>query len=697
MHRSSTIPHGNSEGIQGRTPGLPPGSAIINSTRHGNGSPTATAPQNAIADRAQNAAGDAAGDAYRAVATPSAVDDGAQKREPLYRLEERLLREEGNLARALLRRSRLLAEIAGRRKGDASRVSANRLALQNLEKGLWAAWETALGPEEGGRSRQWRQLLSQCNNIGYVLAEQKDQRTATPWLLRPGFPGGPVTVAGPTDVFRAKIAIYWSAATNVASRTTPVRTNDEVMELIKALNQLGAGLAWERDLVSHTPGRFPGLDFEQKTVHAGQSPFNLALLLATALARPGIAKFSGSGTLKMLDLKPWQQFLPRLGARLHQLNPHAPGLPIRLESNGNPDCATIDGETPEALILGLLAAAPFFPQGVRLTWDGSAMPGRPPESSGTPDAEGLTAQLKIITSMYDLFGVPHSVQSDAITVSPALPRLPGGAPNAAPGGGADNAPGAAPDTSTGAAPSAADGPHPVFHVPLDPAQSAMLLTWSRFTGWAMRLEGRWPEDDPATASLPALLRSCGLAVTIAQGAIKADAGPWPAQPVLDVRGHAQAVPLAVILALGAPGKAVLLNLPSHHDQVMIDTLAGWSGRTWTREGSSLVFQPQPRESRRGDPRYEPSDVTWALAAAMLAFRHPGIQLANPEELSARWPGFWSLYTQVLSAPRKRPDQRRPDPAGPPPKPDPRPGTVPEGDIAHNDDHRIKRRARRIRL
>ena len=301
--------------------------------------------------------------------SPSAPDDGPERREPLYRLEERLLREERNLATALLRRSRLLAEITARRKGDASRAAANRSAIQNLEKGLWAAWESVLHPEEDGRSRQWRQLLSQCNNLGYVLGEQKDMRGVKPWILRPGSPSGPVTLSGPTDVFRAEIAIYWAAAANAAARTSPVRTNDDVIELIKSLNQLGAGLAWERDLVSHTPRRSPDLDFDQKTVHVGQSPFILALLLASALARPGIAKFSGSGSLKMLALKPWQQFLPRLGARLHQLNPHSPGLPVRLESNGNPEHAHIDEQTPEVLVIALLVAAPFYPQGLRLTWD----------------------------------------------------------------------------------------------------------------------------------------------------------------------------------------------------------------------------------------------------------------------------------------------------------------------------------------
>ncbi|WP_152555164.1 3-phosphoshikimate 1-carboxyvinyltransferase [Desulfonatronum thiodismutans] len=551
-----------------------------------------------------------------------APDDDTERREPLYRLEERLLREERNVAAALLRRSRLLAEIAVRRKGDASRAASNRSAIQNLEKSLWTVWENVLQPEEGGRSKHWHQLLSQCNNLGYILGEQKDVPSGRPWILRPGAPGGAVTLPGPTDVLRAEIAIYWAAATNAAARANPVRTNDDVVELIKALNQLGAGLAWERDHVTHSPGRSADLDFDQKTVHVGQSPFILALLLATALARPGIAKFSGSGSLKMLPLKQWQQFLPRLGARLHQLNPHSPGLPVRLESNGTPELAQIDDETPEELIVALLVAAPFYSRGLRLTWSGAGMP------------EGIGAKLKIISEMYDLYGVPHNVQPDAITVSHALPRLPGGTYNDA------------------------SGSHSTFRVPLDPDLSAMLLIWSRFTGWTMRLEGLWPKKDSSADPLLTLLRSCGLAVSIDPKGIRAEAGPWPAEPILDVRGRSQAMPLAVVLALGAPSAAVLKGLPSEYDREVIETFSNWSGRTWRQEGSSLFFQPVPRGTERGDPRFEPPDAAWAMAAAMLAFKHPGIQLTSPGELTGTWPGFWTLYNHVLTASAKRPEQQQ---------------------------------------
>ncbi|SMP73080.1 3-phosphoshikimate 1-carboxyvinyltransferase [Desulfonatronum zhilinae] len=624
-----------------------------------------------------------------AIPSPTAPDGGAERREPLYRLEERLLREERNVAAALLRRSRLLAEIAARRKGDSSRAASNRSALQNLEKALWAAWENVLQPEEGGRSKHWHQLLSQCNNLGYILGEQKDVRSAKPWILRPGSPKGPVALPGPTDLLRAEIAIYWATAANAAARTRSVRTNDDVIELIKALNQVGAALAWERDLVTHTPRRVSELDFDQKTVHVGQSPFTLALLLASALARPGIAKFSGSGSLKMLALKPWQQFLPRLGARLHQLNPHAPGLPVRLECNGSPEHAQIDGETPEELTIALLVAAPFYSQGLRLTWD-------------RPDGlSGLRHKMEAITEMYDLYGVPYSVQPDAITVSHALPRLPGGHPQ-------NHSPDFSRDGLPDASPGDLSAPPSLFQVPLDRTLCAMLLIWSRITGWAMRLEGRWPKGDPTTDPLLALLRSCGLVVTIDPQGIQTQAGPWPAEPILDIQGHCQSMPLAVALALGAPAAAMLKGLPLEYDRDAINALANWSGRTWRQEDSSLFFQPMPQGPERNDPRFAPPDAAWAMAAAMLAFRHPGIHLTSPGELTESWPGFWTLYNHVLTASAKRPGQRpeqRPEqqPAQRPkhaatnssrPTGQSRPaGSDARGDIPVNDVQRTKRRVK----
>lgn len=531
-------------------------------------------------------------------ADAQAFDTAENHQEPLYRLEERLLREERRLAEGLVRRTRLLAEISARRKQD-KRSAASEHAL---EKSLWSVWEKVLQLENCGHSRHWRQLVAQCNNLAYALGDQKASRQAKPWRLRPTAPSRAVSLSGPTDSLTAKIAISWAVLANAPLRVRPVLLNDSVVELIKALNQTGAGLSWEGETVTHAPSRTPDQFSEHKAIHVGQHPSNLALLLAMVLARPGIARFSGSGALNLLHLKPWQNFFPQLGARLHQLNPHAPGLPVRLESAGDPVSAQISNETPEELVLALLAMAPFYPKGLRLVWT---------------EKIGLKPRLESIIRLYAQHGVPCSVESDAVTVASTQPRLP-----------------------------------EELNIPLDGTLSAMLLTWSRFTGQTMRLEGQWTGKEAISEPPLSLLRACGVHVQFTAGRVQAEPRAWPETSALDLQGLQQALPLALTLALSAPGKSILSGLPPEYDREMISRLAKWAGRTCSEESSSLQFHPLPRGADRTDFHFEAPDALWAMAAAMLSFTHPGLHLVNPGELAGVWPGFWPIYHTVLSLPRK---------------------------------------------
>ncbi len=517
--------------------------------------------------------------------------------EPLSRLEEQLLREERRLAEVVLRRTKLLADIAVRK-----RDSKRRGTGQELEKALWRIWENVLQPEQAGHSRNWRQLLAQCNNLGYALGEQKSSQKKQPWLLRPIAPAKAITLAGPADIFSTKILIFWAAATNSPIQLHPVVLNDGLIELIKSLNQIGAGLSWEEETITHTPNRAQDLDFEQKTIHAGQNAFTLALMLALALARPGIAKFSGSGALNMLHLKPWQAILPKLGARLHQLNPHAPGLPVRLESNGRPEHAEIGADFPIDLLWALLAAAPFYPQGLHLSW-----------------TKNLAApELETITLLYAQFGIPHTLLPNGIRVSPTLPRLP-------------------------------EQPR----IPLDITLNSLILAWSRMTGRQMLLQGSWPGQGPVAEHYLNLLRICGVHIDVGPDRIQTSPQPWPEAPTLNLQGLEQALPLAVTLALSAPKGCMIAGLPEICGLEVVDDLVLWTGRKCQEDDSGTRFIPVPAERDPTEGIIEAPDSLWAMALAMLSFRHPGVQLTNPGELTTLWPGFWPIYNNVLALPKKR--------------------------------------------
>lgn len=81
---------------------------------------------------------------------------------------------------------------------------------------------------------------------------------------------------------------------------------------------------------------------DNKIIYAGQSKFHFYLLLCLALGQVTRAKFTGSTKLKIHDVRPVQELLPRLGARLTIVEPHSNGLPVRVESSGQiPETITI--------------------------------------------------------------------------------------------------------------------------------------------------------------------------------------------------------------------------------------------------------------------------------------------------------------------------------------------------------------------
>lgn len=522
----------------------------------------------------------------------------ANDSEPSSLLEERLLREERHVAEALLHRSRLLGEIASRK-----RESRKPGAGHELEKALWKVWENVLQREEVGKTKHWRQFVAQCNNLGYAMGEQRASQSQQAWILRPTAPSKPIQLPGLSDVFASKILTFWAAAANVSIKLTPVALNDGLIELIKALNQTGAGLSWENETITHNARQNFVPALENKTIHAGQHEFTLALMLALALGRPGIAKFSGSGTLNMLQLKPWQNVFPQLGARLQQLNPHAPGIPARLESSGNAAHASIGAEVPGDLVWALLAAAPFYPQGLHLTW---------------PEGAFDKPELEILSLLFAQFGVPFKKLANGIQVSPATPTLP--------------------EQPSGF---------------LDPGLSALLLAWSRLNNQQLTLQGVWPGQSRWADQYLEVLRSSGMRVDPGPDCVLATPQPWPPDPILDVRLLPQALPLAMALALCAPKECIVLSTQSVCELEVVSALARLTGRVCIQDGATVYVRLGERNSNRMGETLEAPDAFWGMALALISFRHPGISLANPGELTTLWPRFWSIYQNVLSVPKTK--------------------------------------------
>jgi len=533
-------------------------------------------------------------------------DDLTDSPTPLWRLEEQLLRQEAEIARAFLHRTKLMGEIAARKRGGKSR-STN--SVTRLEKDLWRIWEDILHRDETGRLRHWHQFFAQCNSLGYALGVEKSPPQDA-WILRPRRPSTSAQLSAPVDMFAAQIMIFWAAVFALPVRLAPVALNDAVIDLIKALNQAGASLSWEQDSVTHLPGpeheqlspprNEPArhLNLENKTIHVGRHEFPLALMLALALGRPGFAKFNGSGGLNMLQLKTWQAVFPQLGARLHCVSPHSSVLPARLESAGRPETVRVDAQTPKTLLWSLLAAAPLYPDGLRLAW---------------PQHERAFPELETITALCTLCAIPFRTGPDGMQFFSAKPRLP-------------------------------QKPE----LPLDIDLCAMMLAWARVSGQSMTVHGQWPKNHALAKRYLELLAACGLEVQVGPRRICAVPRSWPDTPRLDIGGMPKALPLATALAFCAPHGCTVQGDQSLDQLDVVQTLARLTGRDCTHDDAAVRFHPNAQPADRLATVVEAPDAFWGMATVLLAFQYPGLSLTNPGELTTTWPQFWSVFKNVLT-------------------------------------------------
>lgn len=519
-------------------------------------------------------------------------------------LEERMVREERLLAEMVLRRTTLLADHSRRRKQERQPGADPR-----LEKALWLAWEEVLTGKGLSQHRVWREFAAQMNSLAYCHPEDAaagpGQRT-WPLCFRPA--AHSVTLGGAPDIAAALTMTFWAAASNAPVTLHQPLLNDGLIELIKALNQAGANLNWNDQSVVHDQraDRFLfGPDQGLKTIHCGQHQKTLALLTALALGRPGATKISGSSLLNRLDLRAWQGVCTQLGARLHRINPHAPGLPIRLESTGLPERAAIDSTTPPVLVWALLAAAPLYPQGLRLSWPADFSPGQ---------------EVQQILELLPGAGVAVNQFPGGVHVLPGHLKL---------------------DSN--------------IALGLDPELNAMILAWSRFSSQEISVQGRWPKATRAAEAFARLLASCGLELKAGESAVSATPLAWPKSPVFDVRGFPSGLPLAVVLALSSAQGGTVRADAFPLDSSVIEDLLRFTGSSLESAGDRHLFRRQARPPEK-EVFLEVADAAWCMALSLLAYAHPGLMLANPGVMTSLWPKYWQVYRTVLSAPpRPKPE------------------------------------------
>jgi 3-phosphoshikimate 1-carboxyvinyltransferase len=543
---------------------------------------------------------------------------------------EELLELDKQLLRIVVRRGRLLRKASRRGVGTTG-----------VEKTLWRIWEDEAS-RFGKDPAQWRRVFSMLQELTIRDVES----VSDGYGLSPGFFSADVDMTGPGSRFQARLWCLLAAQSSDAIQIPGAVTEDPLVELLKALNQVGGHLYWDEEGVKSRGTET--LSFLDKAVFAGEDPFNLYALIWLALAREEHVKFTGGAGLKLLDLGPLKRLLPAMGARLVNVAPRCAGTPVRLEASGVlPNGIVLPEDLPEEAIMALVAVAPSFPGGLSLSRaGGKAMP--------EPVAE--------VVRFLRQCGVAVEEEGGALRVGPGPLTLP-----------------------------------KRQKLNLDPFLSAWLLALPRFAGGKVRLVGRWPGHMAEAQAAEALLRAAGVKLKV--GKERVDAHTEGVSSSGGARLDTSSVPdyFPLSLALAA---ALRKSTPS--EQVIVSDIpetGGPAGEFLSRigymlrpleggvkggveDGAEVVEEvveefveevleevgpdaeadaaeevgpdtvPEAMENT-GESSAELPWVSpgphWSMGFALAAFVRPGITLTNPGGVASIWPGFWNLYN-ALSGP-----------------------------------------------
>lgn len=538
-----------------------------------------------------------------------------------------------DILRLLLKRHNLLERMRGAR----ARLDPAE------EKFLREAWQKAVArvsrdADLSGRFFALMQDAAFLPRPAAAESEAGEAETPAHWAeRREAFnlapPHKPVEIAftAPLDCRETRAWLFLAAASGEPVQLAPCLMNDPLVDLVKALNQLGAAVTREQDAViarACAPMSRP-----DKVVYVGDSLWNLFLLLAFYVGRPSRVKFLGETELKLADLSSTRRFLPQLGARFTHVIPRSSGLPARLECSGMvPGRADLPPDVPAELGAALLLAAPFFERGFTLGLAGH--PGR---------GQVLALALPLLRAA----GIDVTEQEGAVSVEPGAPK-----PPAEPG------------------------------LPVDAGLAAFLLALSMPLGGDVRLTGSWPVGPEAAAAwhvLEALglplsrgAQEGALGVTLEAPRPAARLSSLPPDALAALPGGLAPLPLALAACAALAGaeadapEAVLaaLRCPPALAADFFAAAGLEIVEDRLRPGAALV-----RDAGKGfaAPVWNAPSPAWALALALAACGRPerchGLRLGNPGVVTALYPGFWALYNGLPKPSfKKREEPEAPAPA-----------------------------------
>ena len=503
-------------------------------------------------------------------------------------------------------RTRLLAKAAGSRKRK--RVS---VIDAGQEKRLWSIWSKAFD-HEGLDKGNLRKLFLIINSLAYAQVEHKNGKAGGAFCMYPRKQPLQIDIQGPRDTFQTRVAIALAANCPSPFALNHFQTSDVNIELIKGLNQAGAALAWDRSTFTSRPAKEFSMD--GKVIFCGNSLFNFYLLLCQGLAKPCQIKYSGSAATKLFDLRPVQKLLPQLGARLTIIDPHANGLPVRLETAGHlPESIEIPWDIETPFILALAVSAPLFPKGITLVLKNDKL------------AASVTDSISTILNQ---FGIPVRLDGNRVHIPCRQPECRSNK----------------------------------VSIPIDRSLGSYLLALPFFREGKAHLRGEWTDGLDPNQTISSLFMEFGIALKKTQQGIESSCDGRPDGVYVDVSEREMLLPLVTAMCLGVTKNATVkcVALSEHLNEA--EDFLNFLGIDHTIKEDRIDIRPLKSSPTPPSDAWESPSPLWTVAYVMASFVIPGICLANPGELTAIWPDFWTTFNN-LPRPQdvmrtKQPEQKK---------------------------------------
>ncbi len=501
-------------------------------------------------------------------------------------LTQEISRIDAKILALLTQRTALLARAAQRRRAKGIGITDAQ-----QEKTLWNTWRLA-SAKDNLDPQLIRRLFHLTNTLAYARAEKGNGPDSL--CLYPRRKPVGIDIDAPRDQILASTLLVLAAVNTAPVTITPFQGNDFSLELINALSQFGLRLTAQAATCQSEP--VPSWSPDNTIVYAGQGKFHLYLLLCLSLSRVAKVKFTGATRLKVHDLRPIQDLLPALGARLTTIEPHSTGLPARLEASGQlPEEITIPPGFSKKFILALAVAATTYPKGMIIHVE--------------PAARMSSLLRKGIGFLQTL--VPEvQFQDTTIVIPPGPVQL----------------------------------DLPQADVPVDPLLSLHVLAFPFFYGGSARLRGTWPTHLPHLQHALDILEELGLRLHIGDGAITATMTEPPLALDADLSPCPEYFPLVLALCLGLNAPSSLRAPHPQSLETAMEFLAALGVPAQCQENT--LHLTLPIQGRTPEGPWQSPDPFWTLAAALASFARPGLCLAGADNVSSLWPWFWKIYMNL---------------------------------------------------